>query len=63
MALNKKISLAIGLLLLTALFTLFNWFRLEYLALFPVGLLFVYLAKALDCELTPLRNLSELSGI
>ena len=44
MTLNKKISLAIGLLLLTALFTLFNWFRLNYLGLFPVGLLFVYLA-------------------
>ena len=44
MALNKKISIALGLVLLTALFTLFNWFRLEYLALFPIGLLFVYLA-------------------
>ena len=44
MALNKKISLTIALFLLTALFTLFNWFYLEYLALFPVALLFVYLA-------------------
>ena len=44
MAINKKISIVIALLLLTALFTLFNWFRLEYLSFFPIGLLFIYLA-------------------
>ena len=44
MAINKKISIAIALLLLTALFTLFNSFRLEYLSFFPIGLLFIYLA-------------------
>ena len=44
MALNKKISVAFAFLLLTAIFTFFNWISLEYLALFPVTLLFVYLA-------------------
>tara|TARA_B100001287_G_scaffold207159_1_gene176186 strand:+ start:11599 stop:13038 length:1440 start_codon:yes stop_codon:yes gene_type:complete len=44
MALNKKISFATALILLTAIFTLFNWLRLEYLAFFPIALLFIYLA-------------------
>lgn len=44
MTLNKKIILATCSLMLTAIFTLFNWFNFEYLALFPIGLLFIYLA-------------------
>ncbi len=44
MLLNNKIKLAFGFVVLTVIFTLFNWFRIEYLGLFPIGLLFVYLS-------------------
>ena len=44
MTLQNKIKLAAGVLVLTAIFTLFNWMRIEYLAFFPIGLLFIYLA-------------------
>ena len=44
MSLNNKIKLAFGFVALTVIFTLFNWFRIEYLGLFPLGLFFIYLS-------------------
>lgn len=44
MTLGNKINLAVGFLFLTALFAIFNWIHLEYLAFFPIALLFIYLA-------------------
>ena len=43
MSLNNKIKLAFGFVALTVIFTLFNWFRIEYLGLFPLGLFFIYI--------------------
>tara|TARA_B110000459_G_scaffold203875_1_gene262386 strand:+ start:6771 stop:8210 length:1440 start_codon:yes stop_codon:yes gene_type:complete len=44
MTIGNKIKIALSTLVLTAIFALFNWMRLEYLAFFPIGLLFIYLA-------------------
>ena len=40
----NKIGLVIGALTLAALFGLLNIMRLEFLGLFPIALLFIYLA-------------------
>ena len=44
MTIGNKIKIALSTLVLTAIFALFNWMRLEYLAFFPIALLFIYLA-------------------
>ena len=44
MTIGNKIKIALSTLVLTAIFALFNWMGLEYLAFFPIGLLFIYLA-------------------
>ena len=40
----NKISIALGALILTALFAFFNYLRLEFFGLFPLVLLFIYFA-------------------
>ena len=40
----NKISLFFGALCLTAIFTFFNSIRMEALGLFPIALLFIYMA-------------------
>lgn len=40
----NKISIALGVLILTALFAFLNHLRMEYLGLFPIVLLFLYFA-------------------